>query len=118
MCPPGGYSAKTFTLSTLRLSARLIPGAAYAYACGDGEQPREIYILNCIDRFGVRAVLGRDVLGSKEIKLMAIAENIDRWYGERKRAENPAKWAEENVNEATALTVAHRLALEQGLIKD
>ena len=49
---------------------------------------------------------------------MAIAENISRWYDERKKAENPGEWAEKNDKESSALTVAHRLALEYGLIKD
>jgi hypothetical protein len=66
----------------------------------------------------VRATLGRDVLGAKEIRLMVIAENIKTWYDERKRAEEPAKWANDNPDSSEALTVAHRLAKEYGYIKD
>jgi hypothetical protein len=99
-------------------SPKRIAAAAYAYACGDGPQPRELYLINCIDRFGVEAVLGRKVLGSKEIKLMAIAENISRWYDERKKAENPADWAKDNDNESSALTVAHSLAKKYGMLKE
>ena len=89
--------------------------AAYAYACGDGPMPRELQRLNAIDRFGVQAVTGKLILGSKEMRMMSIAENITRWYEERSRKE---QWAVDNPKEAAALTVAHRLAIEQGLIKE
>jgi hypothetical protein len=58
------------------------------------------------------------VLGAKEIKLMAIAENITRWYDDRKKAENSAQWAIDNPNEAAALTTAHRLAEGYGLLEE
>jgi len=49
---------------------------------------------------------------------MAIAENISRWYDERKKAENPADWAKDNDNESSALTVAHSLAKKYGMLKE
>ena len=58
------------------------------------------------------------MLGAREIKLMAIAENITRWYDERKKAENPAEWAQQNDNESSALTVAHLLAKQYGMLKE
>jgi hypothetical protein len=49
---------------------------------------------------------------------MAIAENISRWYDERKKAENPADWAKDNDKESSALTVAHSLAKKYGMLKE
>jgi hypothetical protein len=49
---------------------------------------------------------------------MALTDNVVRWYDERKRAENPAQWAQENEKEAACLTTAYRLAKEYGLLKD
>jgi hypothetical protein len=99
-------------------SPKRILAASYAYACGDGKIPRELHTLNCIDRFGVESVLGRVILGAKEVRVMAIAENIVNWYNDRKRAENQAEWANEHTEDSAALTVAYRLAKERGLLKD
>ena len=88
--------------------------AAYAYADGVGPMPRELVILNSIDRYGVKAVLGRDVLGAKEMRRMAVCDNIKMWYDARKRDE---KWSESHVNESNFLTEIHRMADELGYFK-
>ena len=92
--------------------------AAYVYAKDGGAMPRELYILNCIDRFGVMATLGRPVLGIKEMRCMGIAENVTTWYSDRQKAASWTIWATENPDKSTALTVAHNLALQLGLLKD
>lgn len=51
-----------------------------------------------IDRFGVMAVLGRQVLSYNEIQRMILSENIINSYRSRQAAENRGKWAEENSN--------------------
>ena len=76
---------------------------AYLYAEAvpddEGKRPppsKELANLSYIDRFGVKAVLGRDVLSYGEIQRMITAENIVRAYTSRKREENWAQWALEN----------------------
>jgi hypothetical protein len=93
-----------------------VTAAAYVYIHDGGRRPRELTLLTQIDRFGVMAVLGRPVLGAKEIRLMSIAENITHWYAERQQSQNWATWATENPEKSAGLTMAHNMALELGLL--
>ena len=58
--------------------------------------PKELADLSYIDRFGVKAVYGRDELSFGEIQRMITAENIHEAYLARSRAESWAKWAQDN----------------------
>ena len=76
---------------------------AYRYAQGAPDDddilpppPPELALLAYIDRFGVRAILGRDVLRANEVLSMMIAENVVKAYLSRKASENWGKWASEN----------------------
>lgn len=82
--------------------------AAYRYASREGELPPELDTLRLIDRFGVRAVLGRDVLSLGEMRRMLSAEVVLTAYRARSRAENWAKWADDNPELAGALGQAER----------
>jgi hypothetical protein len=64
----------------------------------------------------VEAVLDRKYLGAGEIRRMILAENIKTWYDDRKR--DGAKWVDDNPEAAGMLTLAHRLAVEEGLIEE
>ena len=90
--------------------------AAYAYAENGGPMPRELYILNCIDRFGVQPTLGKLVLGAKEIRLMAICENVVNGYRERERAEDFTKWTDANPDKSAVLNAALRAAWKLGYL--
>lgn len=76
---------------------------AYRYAEGNRDKdnklpppPKEFIDLGHIDRFGVRAVMGRDELAYHEIQAMLTAENIINAYRSRKLAKNWAEWAQQN----------------------
>ena len=75
--------------------------AAYQYAEGDTGRglppvPYEIALLSYIDRFGARAVTGRETLAAGEIKRMLMAEQIVSAYQSRKASNKWAEW--ENAN--------------------
>ena len=61
---------------------------------------RELDLLRKIDRFGVRAILGRDTLYYGELRRMILAENIYNAYFSRKNSEKTgggwAAWSEKN----------------------
>lgn len=71
--------------------------------------PRELYMLEYIDRFGATNVLGRP-LGYGEIQRMVIAENIVRAYNARKASDNWAVWAQKNREANRLLEQAMRAA--------
>ena len=66
--------------------------------------------LSYVDRFGVRAVYGRDELSFSEIQRFLVAENIYNAYMTRKAADDWAKWATDNP------IAAKLLAEVEGLI--
>ena len=72
--------------------------------------PKELLDLGYIDRFGVRAVTGKDVLPYGYILAMTVAENIVHAYISRKRSENWAKWAQDNPREDALLKRVEILA--------
>lgn len=84
--------------------------AAYNYCEGDGPKPGLLTLAEYINRFGVEAVMGRSVLSAGELKRMVVTENIVYAYRERARAENWAKWTQENPDKAQFLNEAARLA--------
>ena len=69
-------------------------------------------MLNMIDRFGVRAATGRDVLGYGEMTRMRHAEFIVKSYNAREASENWAEFAKQNPAASHALSEAERLANE------
>jgi hypothetical protein len=89
--------------------------AAYAYAEGDGRKPRELSLLETIDRFGVQGVMGR-TLGKGEIRRMIACQNIVAWHAEKGQSANWAQWAEDNPERDEMLNTARRLAQEMGLL--
>jgi len=82
---------------------------AYGYAIGEGRKPDALKLLESIDRFGVRAVMGRDTLSYGEISKMRYCELIVNLYHSRERAENWAQWVNDNKAQASALNEAERL---------
>ena len=75
----------------IRRNPKRVKAAAYAYADG-GPISREVLLLAYIDRFGVDAVMGRQ-LGAGEMRRMTVAENIVKAYRSRAKADNWAEWA-------------------------
>ena len=83
---------------------------AYAYADGDGPEPRELDALRAIRAFGAEAVWGRPI-GVGEIKRMVLADNIVQAYrGRLAHADGWAAWASENPEANSLLNLAMRLA--------
>jgi hypothetical protein len=82
--------------------------AAYEHAAG-GQYSFEIELLRKIDRFGVKAVLGRDVLFFNEMLRFTVAENVLIAFQNRERSDNWAAWANENPQAAELLSKAERL---------
>lgn len=74
--------------------------AALRWLEGDGLKPDVLSLLDYIDRFGVRAVMGKDTLGAGEMQAMIMADNVRRaWlsrnaYRDKDGAPNWAQWAE------------------------
>ena len=73
--------------------------------------PREILLLQFIDRFGAPAIMGR-TLHAREIYRMTVAENIQTAYRSSEQATNLATWAKENPRLSRLLTEARTLAKE------
>ena len=74
--------------------------AALHWLEGDGQKPDVLKLLDAIDRFGVRAIMGRDTLGAGEMQSMMMADNVRRaWlsrnaYRDKDGMQNWAQWAE------------------------
>lgn len=74
--------------------------AAYRYAEAAKDKqgrppppPPQINDLTYIDRFGVKAALGREVLSYREMNEMLLSENIVKYYHGRKSSDNWDQWA-------------------------
>lgn len=63
---------------------------------GTRSHSRELETLYRIDRFGVKAVLGRDVLYWSETRRMIVAEKVYKAYHSRRQSGNWAEWSEKN----------------------
>ena len=90
---------------------------AYAYAMGSGPIPKEWRLLNAIDRFGVDAVMGRQ-LYANEITRMGIVDKIITGYLAKTNSGDWAKWEQNNREWADLVNAAGKLAVEMGLIKE
>lgn len=84
-----------------------------AYKLAEGIDPaarsRELEKLWLIDRFSVRAVLGRDVLYHREMMLMLTAENIYKAKLANMHSDNWAEWAKDNPSLAKQLAEVEKL---------
>jgi hypothetical protein len=89
---------------------------AYAYAEGAGPQPGELNKLALIERFGCKAILGREVLGGAELQRMLLAERIVRSHFDRTNAEDWAAWAKEHPHDNDLLNEAMKLAHKMELM--
>ena len=88
---------------------------AYNYASGVVDRPpHELTELSYIDRFGVMAVYGRQVLSYGEMQKMLAAENVIRAYRSRQSAPNRGKWAQENQDADGLLNDIEILIHENG----
>ena len=61
-----------------------------------GHYSKELDTLAKIDRFGVKAILGRDVLYFGEMQKMIAAENVYVAYHSRRVSKQWAEWADKN----------------------
>jgi hypothetical protein len=66
-------------------------------------KPNELILLSYIDRFGVEAVTGKNILPFGDARRMIVAENIVEAYRDRKKSGNWAEWAEKNPSAAELL---------------
>lgn len=57
---------------------------------------RELDLLAKIDRFGIKAILGRDVFYYGELRRLILAENIRDAYRARAKSENWVTWSTSN----------------------
>ena len=75
-----------------------------------GIASKELLLLAQIDRFGVKAVLGRDVLYCGEIRRMTVAENIKIAFESRRGWKGGwDDWTAKNKDLANLLFEAERL---------
>jgi hypothetical protein len=81
---------------------------AYLYA-SEGRPSKEIDKLRKIERFGLKAITGREVFFHHELRRMVCAENIVIAYRDRSRASNWATWANENHALANILLEAEKI---------
>ena len=84
--------------------------SAYAFAEG-GPATDELITGWAIAKYGAQAIYGR-AMSFHEIRMVDLADNVVRAYKERQRAENWAKWAEENPVLSRILSQAGRLVQE------
>jgi hypothetical protein len=90
-----------------------LKAAAYGYAAGDSQKPADLTILENIDRFGVKAITGRDVLNYGQIARMRYCENVVKAFQARERAPDWVAWVKDNPNVASLLNEAERIYNEQ-----
>jgi len=86
-----------------------LKAAAYRYAEGGSQKPRELILYDYIRVFGADAVMGRP-LGAGEIRRMTRAALIVDAYQSRTHAENWAEWADNHKQEVAILNEAMELA--------
>jgi len=75
---------------------------------GEGNIPKEIELASRLDRFGVQAVLGRQ-LYAYEVNRIEWSEKVIRMYNARKNATNAAAFASENQYALQLLEFAENL---------
>lgn len=69
----------------------------------------ELEKLWLIDRFGVKAVTGRDVLGFREMLFMQSAENVYKSKQANIDSDNWADWAKRNPQAAKTLAEVEKM---------
>ena len=69
----------------------------YAWLQDDAPQPKEIALRQSIERYGAKAVTGRDVLSPRLIKDMTMAQNVEVAFNSRQASENWEAW-EKDIN--------------------
>lgn len=82
---------------------------AFAFCVGDAPIPWELATYRAIERFGVKAVTGKDVLTYAEIHAMRTADIIVSLYQQREASGNVAEWTNKNPKEARILEAALRV---------
>ena len=78
--------------------------------------PGILKLAQLIDRYGVKAVTGRDCLGAGEILQIQSAEAVVRLFHERAKSQSWGSWAAGNQGGSRFLNRAMKLANEAGLI--
>jgi len=77
----------------------------------DNAPPPRWYVLKRrIMTYGVEAVMGRPVLGAKEINYMETCERILTAFADREHSENWASWANDHPADNTLLFLAAKAA--------
>jgi len=78
----------------------------YAYCVGDAPRPVELRLSAEIDKLGVYAVTGSEIISAREVRDMHMAENVSRIYQEREHAEDWSDWAAKNQDSVKILDMA------------
>ena len=60
-------------------------------------------MLRYIDRFGVKAVMGRDVLALHEMRNMLLVESVELSYHSRRASADWGKWAKDHPDNSALL---------------
>ena len=81
----------------------------YAYCISEAPPPWELATGRAIERFGVKAVTGRDVLTCAEIRGIQTADVIVRLFQRRAESENWAEWTKKNPRDAEILEAAQKI---------
>ena len=75
---------------------------AYRASAGEGGSA-ELSLAALAQRFGVRAVYGRETLYSYELRQILLAERVQRAYASRNKSDNWQAWAKANPADADLL---------------
>jgi hypothetical protein len=90
--------------------------SVYRYLTDGGPLPRELSLVGNIQTYGVRAVMGRDVLGRREIERMNLAQSVRTAYNSLaawlKNEKTRVEWAKENPELSGILIDAEMAAAE------
>ena len=68
--------------------------------------PAELQTARAIGRWGVPAVMGREMLTYKEIRAFTLSEMLERVYVDWKKASNWVEWADTHPDESKFLATA------------
>lgn len=86
-----------------------ITARTYAFCIGDAPIPAELITYRAVEKFGVKAVFGKDTLTPSEITGMRIADTLQRIYAQREANKNVAEWTQEHPKEHEFLEAARRI---------
>jgi hypothetical protein len=64
----------------------------YAWLQDDAPQPKEIALRIQIERYGAKAITGRDVLPARFVRDLLIAQNVEASFNSRAASENWGAW--------------------------